>query len=65
MLDANIFPQVLARQWCHLRTSPWLGLPELTNSGGAVCRDSNPIQAWSMATLLDTLWDLHQAGITL
>ena len=56
---------MLARQWCHLRTSPWLGLPELTNSGGAVCRDSNPIQAWSMSTLLDTLWDLSQAGITL
>jgi len=53
---------LLSRHYAHLCTSPWLGLPELTNSNGAHCRDSNPIQAWSMATLLDTLYDLqHQS----
>jgi len=51
--------EVLARNYSHLCSSPWLGLPELTNRGGAECRDSNPIQAWSMATLLDTLYDLE------
>ena len=51
---------VLARHYSHLSSSPWLGLPELTNSKGAFCRDSNPIQAWSMATLLDTLYDMHR-----
>ena len=38
----------------------FLGLPELTNSGGKYCRDSNPIQAWSHATLIDTLYDIDQ-----
>ena len=46
---------ILARLQSHLEASDWLGLPELTNSRGRLCRDSNPIQAWSMATVLDTL----------
>merc|ERR1719348_1921940 len=56
----NTARTVLARHYRHLCTSHWLGLPELTNSSGGFCRDSNPIQAWSMATLLDTLYDMHQ-----
>jgi len=51
---------VLSRHYQHLQTSAWLGLPELTNSNGKFCRDSNPIQAWSHATLLDTLYDIHK-----
>ena len=50
---------------CHahaLRSSPWLGLPELTNQNGAECGDSCPVQAWSMATLLDTLYDMDTAS---
>jgi len=35
------------------------GLPELTNAGGAFCRDSSTSQAWSSSTLLDALWDLQ------
>jgi len=54
---------VLARQYSHLSASPWLGIPELTNSKGAFCRDSNPIQAWSMSTLLDTLYDMHRQAV--
>jgi len=51
---------ILSRHYQHLATSTWLGLPELTNSGGKYCRDSNPIQAWSHATLIDTLYDINQ-----
>jgi len=51
---------VLSKHYGHLCCSPWLGLPELTNSKGRYCRDSNPIQAWSMATLLDCLYDLDK-----
>ena len=47
----QIVRQVLARLWSHLRSSEWMGLPELTNRNGAMCRDSNPIQAWSMSTI--------------
>ena len=42
-----------------LRESPWKGLPELTNKDGAPCQDSCPVQAWSMAAMLDVLYDLE------
>jgi glycogen debranching enzyme len=49
----------LALQRSHLESSPDGGLPELTNAGGAFCRDSCTSQAWSSSTLLDALWDLQ------
>jgi len=52
--------RVLGAHAQALRDSPWQGLPELTNKDGAVCSDSCPVQAWSMATLLDVLFDLKQ-----
>jgi len=42
-----------------LKESLWAALPELTNENGAHCPDSCPSQAWSFATLLDTLYELH------
>eukprot|EP00127_Corallochytrium_limacisporum_P001381 Clim_evm3s55 gene=Clim_evmTU3s55 len=44
----------------HIRRDPWRGLPELTNANGAYCAESCTTQAWSMATLLDTLYDIVQ-----
>jgi len=43
----------------HMESSPHGALPELTNANGAFCKDSCVVQAWSSATLLDTLYDLH------
>jgi len=51
--------RVMSQHYRHLNNSAWLGLPELTNSKGQFCADSNPIQAWSHSTLLDTLYDLE------
>ena len=42
-----------------LDTSPFAGLPELTNKDGTVCHHSCPTQAWSMATLLDLIYELN------
>jgi len=55
----EVVRHVLSRHYSHLSASGWRGLPELTNRNGAECGDSNPIQAWSMATLLDVLYDLE------
>eukprot|EP00761_Pharyngomonas_kirbyi_P011085 gb/GECH01011109.1/.p1 GENE.gb/GECH01011109.1/~~gb/GECH01011109.1/.p1 ORF type:complete len:1732 (+),score=240.69 gb/GECH01011109.1/:1-5196(+) len=43
----------------HLMTSPWNSLPELTNENGAHCSDSCDAQSWSVATVLDTLYDVQ------
>ena len=52
----------LANARAHLESSPDGGLPELTNRDGAPCRDSCTSQAWSSATLMDALYDLHVAA---
>ena len=52
--------RVLSAHAQALRDSPWQGLPELTNRDGAECADSCPVQSWSMACLLDVLYDLQQ-----
>ncbi|PWN52853.1 putative 4-alpha-glucanotransferase [Violaceomyces palustris] len=39
----------------HIVSSPWAGLPELTNADGAFCKDSCHTQAWSAATILEAL----------
>lgn len=48
---------LLANFHATLVESPWLGLPELTNTNGSLCKDSCPIQAWSLATVIETLYE--------
>ena len=50
---------VLSQHYTHLQQSHWRGIPELTNKKGETCHDSNPIQAWSMACLLEVLKDIE------
>lgn len=47
--------KLLSNFYANLVESPWLGLPELTNSNGLHCQDSCPIQAWSLGTALEAL----------
>ena len=55
---ATCIHQALSAHAQAIEDSPWSGLPELTNKDGVECADSCPVQAWSMATLLDVLYDL-------
>lgn len=49
---------VLSHHYDHLSKSPWKGLPELTNENGAHCPFSCETQAWSIAVVLDVLYEL-------
>ncbi|KAJ3594817.1 hypothetical protein NHX12_004122 [Muraenolepis orangiensis] len=48
----------LSRHYTHLERSPWKGLPELTNEDGQFCPFSCETQAWSVATIMEVLYDL-------
>ncbi|XP_035027482.1 glycogen debranching enzyme isoform X3 [Hippoglossus stenolepis] len=54
----NLVKNVLSRHYTHLEKSPWKGLPELTNENGQYCSFSCETQAWSLATVLEVLFDL-------
>ncbi|KAI4893230.1 hypothetical protein NFI96_025576, partial [Prochilodus magdalenae] len=58
--DRTVFlvKNVLSRHYVHLERSPWRGLPELTNENGQYCSFSCETQAWSVATVLEVLYDL-------
>ncbi|ORX48579.1 glycogen debranching enzyme [Hesseltinella vesiculosa] len=60
VLDLAAIARILRAHRREIETSPWRGLPELTNKDGAVCHDSCPTQAWSSSTLLDLLDELIQ-----
>ncbi|XP_044288195.1 glycogen debranching enzyme isoform X1 [Varanus komodoensis] len=53
-----LIKNVLSRHYVHLERSPWKGLPELTNENGQYCPFSCETQAWSIAVILEVLYDL-------
>ncbi|XP_046960879.1 glycogen debranching enzyme [Vanessa cardui] len=54
----------LAPHVAEIRSSPWRGLPELTNASGAFCADSCRTQAWSSGCVLEVLHELELARRT-
>ncbi|XP_028328469.1 glycogen debranching enzyme isoform X1 [Gouania willdenowi] len=55
----TLVKNVLSRHHTHLERSKWKGLPELTNENGQFCPFSCETQAWSIATVMEVLYDLH------
>ena len=39
----------------YIKSNEWSGIPELTNSNNSICKDSCRTQAWSIATILQSL----------
>ncbi|XP_056155875.1 glycogen debranching enzyme-like isoform X1 [Lampris incognitus] len=54
----SLVKNVLSQHYVHLERSSWKGLPELTNENGQYCPFSCESQAWSIATMLEVLYDL-------
>lgn len=50
--------QHLGKLYDHLNSTDWKSLTELTNKNGDACHYSSPSQAWSIATTLETFYDL-------
>ncbi|GAB7340594.1 hypothetical protein MBLNU457_7003t1 [Dothideomycetes sp. NU457] len=47
----------------QIHDSPWRGLTELTQGGGAFCGDSCPTQAWSASCLIDLYQDASEYSV--
>ncbi|KAK3091545.1 hypothetical protein FSP39_020658 [Pinctada imbricata] len=60
----NEIKTCLTKHYAAILHSPWRSLPELTNNNGNYCRDSCPAQAWSVACILEVLYDLEQIADT-
>ncbi|KAJ8305918.1 hypothetical protein KUTeg_016463 [Tegillarca granosa] len=60
---ASYIKTKLSRHYEDLLNSAWQSLPELTNSNGQFCKDSCPAQAWSVACLLEVLYDLERLEV--
>ncbi|XP_048448186.1 glycogen debranching enzyme, partial [Rhincodon typus] len=65
MMDQDLYEDtkylvknILSRHYDYLEKSPWKGLPELTNENGGYCPFSCETQAWSLATILEVLYEL-------
>lgn len=50
----------LAKLYDRMNETGWKLLPELTNRNGEECYFSCAAQAWSMATIIEVLYDLSQ-----
>ncbi|CAF1026829.1 unnamed protein product [Didymodactylos carnosus] len=50
--------QILTNHQQFINANDWKGLTELTSENGEFCKNSCPVQAWSMSTLLETMYDL-------
>ncbi len=48
----------LGKLYDKMNSSDWKMLPELTNKNGVECYFSCAAQAWSMATIIEVLYDL-------
>lgn len=48
----------LGKLYDKMNSSDWKLLPELTNRNGEECYFSCAAQAWSMATIIEVLYDL-------
>jgi len=55
----NAVQQLIQHHRQHIKEDKWQGLPELTNENGKFCYFGCPTQAWSSATILDSLYDMH------
>lgn len=56
----NEVKTALTRHYQHIVNSSWKSLPELTNENGAYCHPSCQAQAWSVSTILETLYDMEK-----
>ena len=52
--------EIIAKHKMEIASSPWHSLPELTNAKGSPCYDGCPAQAWSVACLIEVLYDMEQ-----
>lgn len=59
--EVNRIQTQLSHHRNHLYSSPWYSLPELTNKDGSECYSSCRAQAWSVATIIETLYDINMA----
>lgn len=44
----------------HIDNTDWLSLPEMTNDNGEYCQFSCAAQTWSIATIVEAIYDAQK-----
>jgi len=58
--NMTVFMSYLTNHKAHIENNDWMSLPEMTNGNGGYCQFSCPAQTWSIATIVEAIYEAQK-----